>query len=151
MKNLTAVLLAVLTLAAGSTRTPATEVPWSAFTGGGGVAQHGAVALGGAIGAIAPATASAVGADFVLWGGFWSALSDLPQAAEPVLKVRHLGGNQVRLSWPVAFSGFTLEYTTQLGSGVWLAENTAVVDTPTEHTVTVAASALIQAYRLRSQ
>ena len=53
------------------------------------------------------------------------------------------------LSWPVSVTGFALEYTTQLGSGVRTTKTTAVVDNATEHTVTVPASATQRFYRLK--
>jgi hypothetical protein len=58
--------------------------------------------------------------------------------------------DKVRLSWPIAVTGFALEFTTQLGSGVWQPEATAVVDTATEHTVIVPAQAAFRCFRLRS-
>ena len=53
------------------------------------------------------------------------------------------------LSWPVAVSGYTLEYTTQLGSGFWTTEAASVVNTATEHTVTVPASSGRRFYQLK--
>jgi hypothetical protein len=150
MKTFSNLVLGSVAILLAASPVRAAEIVWSAFTGGGGIAQHGAVALGGAIGPIAPALSPATGGDVALFGGFWSALNGQPQPAWPVLKIRHLSGNQVRLSWPVTVNGFVLEYTTQLGSGVWHAENTAVVDTAGEHTVTVPASVPVQAWRLRA-
>ena len=143
-------LLATLLLTA--TGTPrAAEIAWSAFTGGGGIGQHGAVALGGAIGPIAPALSPATGGNYTLTGGFWPALSGQPQPVSPVLKITPLGnGGKVRLSWPLNLNGFKLEYSTQLESGLWHPEGEEVVDTTTEHTVTVAAVPAFRCYRLRS-
>ena len=130
----------------------AAEIPWWTFTGGGGIAQHGAVALGGAIGPIAPALSSATGGNYTLTGGFWPAFPGQPKAATPVLKIKSLGdGSKALLSWPVGVNGFILEYTPQLGSGLWIVENAAVVDTATEHTATVPAADAFRCYRLRSQ
>lgn len=66
----------------------------------------------------------------------------------PILSIRHADTNAV-LSWPVAVTGFALEYTMHLGSGEWFTEPTAVVDTGTEHTVTVPASSDNRFYRLK--
>ncbi len=140
-----ALLLATTTLQAA-------EIPWWTITGGGGIAQHGAVALGGAIGPIAPALTPATGGNYTLTGGFWPAFPGQPQPVLPVLKIKSLGdGSQALLSWPVGLKGFILEYTPQLGSGQWFKEGNAVVDTAAEHTVTVPAPSEFRCYRLRSQ
>lgn len=132
-------------------RLPGADLPWHTFTGGGGISQHGAVALGGAIGPIAPALSPATGGPYTLSGGFWAALDGLPQAAAPVLRIHAIDkGATAVLSWPVAVKGFVLEYTLQLGSGVWVTEAAPVVDTPTDHTVTVPAGVGTRLYRLRS-
>jgi len=125
-------------------------IPWSSFTGGGGIGQCGAIAIGGAIGPIAPALAPATGGDYTLSGGFWPALSSQPQPASPVLKIKSLGSGKALISWPVAVTGFTLEFTTHLGSGVWHPETGTVVDTETEHTVTVSTHPDFRCFRLRS-
>ena len=150
MKTLKLIALPVLLLTA--TALQAAEIPWWTFTGGGGIAQHGAVALGGAIGPIAPALSPATGGNYTLTGGFWPAFPGQPKAALPVLQIKSLGdGSQALLSWPVGVNGFILEYTPQLGSGIWIVESAAVVDTATEHTATVPAADAFRCYRLRSQ
>lgn len=119
----------------------AAEIPWWTFTGGGGIAQHGA-----------PALSSATGGNYTLSGGFWPAFPGQPKAALPVLKIKSLGdGSKALLSWPVGVNGFILEYTPQLGSGLWIVESATVVDTATEHTATVPAADAFRRYRLRSQ
>jgi hypothetical protein len=144
------VLLSSLLLA--TTVAHSAEIPWSTFTGGGGIAQYGAVALGGAIGPIAPALSPATGGNYTLTGGFWPAFPGQPKAALPVLQIKSLGdGSQALLSWPVGVHGFILEYTPQLGSGQWFKVENAVVDTAVEHTVTVPAPSEFRCYRLRSQ
>ena len=148
MKTLKLIALPVLLLPA--TALQAAEIPWWTFTGGGGIAQHGAVALGGAIGPIAPALSPATGGNYTLTGGFWPAFPGQPKAALPVLKIKSLGdGSKALLSWPVGVNGFILEYTPQLGSGIWIVESAAVVDTATEHTATVTAADAFRCYRLR--
>ena len=150
MKTLKLIALPVLLLPA--TALQAAEIPWWTFTGGGGIAQHGAVALGGAIGPIAPALSPATGGNYTLTGGFWPAFPGQPQPALPVLKIKSLGdGSKALLSWPVGVSGFMLEYTPLLGSGIWIVESATVVDTATEHTVSVPAADAFRCYRLRSQ
>ena len=145
-------LRSLLVIAAGSLMTArAATVDWSSFTGGGGISQHGGVAIGGAIGAIAPAPWQAEGGGNVLAGGFWSGLPGQPLAASPILKIASLGGQKVLLSWPMALPGFVLEYAIDPASGVWVIESTEVVDTATDHTVTVAPENPFRCYRLRAQ
>ena len=144
---LTPLLLGALSLSGAALH--AADVPWWTFTGGGGLAQHGAVALGGAIGPIAPALAPATGGNYTLTGGFWAVLSNLPQPASPLLTIKSLGNGNALLSWPVNVTGFILEYTTEPGSGVWQAEKGAVTDTATEHTVVVATAPPFRCFRLR--
>jgi hypothetical protein len=50
-----------------------------------------------------------------------------------------LAGDQAIISWPLAFNGFTLEDNTDLNPGNWTTVLTSVIDTLTEHTVTVPA------------
>ena len=133
-------------LVAGLAR--ATEVDWHAFTGGGGISQNGAVTLGGAIGQSSPTLSPATGGDYTLLGGFWSAFAEQPEVAQPVLSIQSLGGQQVRLSWPIAVQDFNLEYTTNLASGIWLPESSQIVNTLTEHTVTVESGPGARFFRL---
>ena len=123
--------------------TSAAEITWWSFTGGGGISRDCVIAVGGALGPIAPALSPATGGAYTLSGGFWPALSGQPITARPLLKITRLGlgeGSKVMLSWPVGVSGFALEYTPELGSGNWTVGKEEVVDSATEHTVTVPAT-----------
>ena len=140
------------TLALASTALTAAETWWWSFTGGGGISQHGAVALGGAIGPIAPTLSPATGGNYPLSGGFWPALSGQPQPVWPLLKIKWLADKEkVLISWPVNLNGFKLEYTTNLVSGIWYPEKEVVTDTASEHTVTVPAQGVYRCYRLRTE
>ena len=140
------------TLALASVALTAAETTWWSFTGGGGIGQHGSVALGGAIGPIAPALSPATGGNYTLSGGFWSTLSGQPKPESPVLKIKWLADKEkVLISWPVNLNGFKLEYTTNLLSGVWHSENEVVVDTDSEHTVAVPSPGVFRCYRLRGE
>ena len=55
---------------------------------------------------------------------------------------------QVLLSWPANITGFALEETLAITSGVWTPVNSPVVDTATDHTVTVSVVGH-RTYRLR--
>ena len=140
------------TLVLASSVLTAAETSWWSFTGGGGISQHGSVALGGAIGPIAPSLSPATGGNYTLSGGFWSALSGQPQPVWPVLRIKWLADKEkVLLSWPVNLNGFKLEYTTELSSGIWHSETEVVVKTATENTVSVPPLGLTRCYRLRSE
>lgn len=69
-------------------------------------------------------------------------------APRPILSIRLDGDNAV-ISWQLAVTGFTLEYTTELSSDFWATEPAPLVSTATEHTVTVTASSGHRFYRLR--
>ena len=54
------------------------------------------------------------------------------------------------LSWPLSLAGFKLEETANLAHpNSWSAVPQAIVNTTTEHTVTVPAAGIIKCYRLR--
>jgi hypothetical protein len=128
------------------------EITWWTFTGGGGIGQYGSIALGGAMGPIAPALSPATGGNYTLSGGFWPALSGQPQPVWPILKIKWLADKEkVLISWPVNLNGFKLEYTTNLVSGIWYSEKEPVVDTESEHTVAVPPPDVFRCYRLRSE
>ena len=144
------VMMALAVWAMSLTEARAGEVDWWAMTGGGGISQHGTTAIGGAIGPIAPAASQAAGGTVVLIAGFWPVLNGHPKAASPVLQIAG-GSEKVVLSWAVGLDGFVLEYTTDLNSGVWVIEPTAVVDTLTDHTVSVTPESGFRCYRLRGE
>ncbi len=64
------------------------------------------------------------------------------------LSMAQIGGSQLRLSWPVSATGLTLQYATSLTAQDWTTEPTAVVDTATEHTVTVPTAGQPKFFRL---
>ena len=78
--------------------------------------------------------------------GFASGFPPLLSEESPELTIRRAGSNIV-LAWPRSANGFRLQYTGQLGAG-WLPENTAIIDSATEHTVTLPRSQNRVFYRL---
>ena len=121
-------------------------IDWFTIDGGGGTSTGGVFTVTGTIGQ--PDAGAMGGGGFALAGGFWSVFSVAPAPDNVSLSIRRTGPNAM-LAWPVSTVGFTLEYTTQLGSGVWTTESTAVVDNAIEHTVTVPTSAVRRFYRLK--
>lgn len=137
---------ALTTLAATSVHSQTFTIDWFTVDGGGGASAGGGLALAGTMGQ--PDAGAMNGGGFSLTGGFWS-LHETGQSPPPLrLAIRRLGTSAV-LSWPVSVTGFTLEYTTQLGSGIWTTESVPLVDTLTEHTVSVPALSERRFHRLR--
>jgi hypothetical protein len=146
MKAKLLISFAFSSLAVATTCAQPFTVDWFTVDGGGGTSAGGIYSVSGTIGQ--PDAGAMSGGGFALTSGLWS-LYDTAQPPPPLrLTIRRAGANAV-LSWPVAVTGFTLEYTTQVGSGLWTTETTSVVDTATEHTVTVPANAGRRFYRLK--
>jgi hypothetical protein len=122
------------------------ELSWWTVDGGGGASTGGQFTLSGTAGQ--PDAGTLAGGRFKLEGGFWSALQVLQTPGAPILKIKLLGSNAV-ISWPLSVTGFTLEETAALASGVWNPTPQSTVDTATEHTVTIPAFGAIKCYRLK--
>jgi hypothetical protein len=146
--------MAALVLCLGSLG--AAEIPQFAiksFTidGGGttGVSADQHFRLTGTVGQ--PEASVAVGnGNFSLESGFWHRITVVQASDAPRLSIRLNRFGQAVLSWGRDVSGFELEETIALG-GPWNPVRTAVVDTATEHTVTVPAAGNIKCYRLRKK
>jgi hypothetical protein len=67
----------------------------------------------------------------------------------PVLSIQLAQGQNVQLSWPIGAAGFHLEYTDDLGSGLWHLEPAPVALNETDHIVTVPLTPGHRNYRLR--
>ena len=109
-------LIPLLLLLATACTARSAEINWWTFTGGGGKAQNGSVALGGAIGPIAPALSPATGGNYSLKGGFWSLLSLVQTPGAPSLTITLTATNTALVSWPSPSAGFSLQQNTN-GSG----------------------------------
>ncbi len=124
------------------------DLGWSTIGGGGGTSRGGRFALSGTIGQ--PDAGTLSGGNFELEGGFWSGIMLLQMPGAPILKIKLIAGGLAVISWPVGVSGFTLEETATLAQpNSWSATPQSVVDTATEHTVTVPAAGVIECYRLK--
>src|SRR6186997_886498 len=112
------------------------DLKWSTIDSGGGTSRGGQFSLSGTLGQ--PDAGTLASNQFKLEGGFWSGVSTMQTAGAPLLKIKLSGGGQAVLSWPVSVTGFALEETPSMGPlSTWSATPQAVVDTATEHTVTV--------------
>jgi hypothetical protein len=123
------------------------DLSWSAIGGGGGTSSGGQFALSGTIGQ--PDAGVLAGGTFKLEGGFWSGITLLQTPGLPLLKIKLIEGGLAVISWPISATGFTLEHsTTVLQPYAWGATPQSIVDTATEHTVTVPAAGIMKCYRL---
>jgi hypothetical protein len=119
----------------------------STIDGGGGTSAGGQFSLSGTIGQPDAGVTLASG-QFSLTGGFWSLLSVVQTPGTPLLKIKLVEANAI-VSWPVNASGFFLQETPTLSAPVWNSTLQQVVDTATEHTVTIPASGLMKSFRLK--
>jgi hypothetical protein len=120
---------------------------WSTIDNGGGTSSGGQFSLSGTIGQ--PDAGTLNGGQFKVEGGFWSGITVLQTPGAPILKVKLIGGGLAVISWPVGVTGFSLEECTT-ANGSWSVAPQPVVNTATEHTVTVPAVSLIKCYRLKN-
>jgi hypothetical protein len=122
------------------------DLSWSTIDGGGGSSSGGQFTVCGTIGQ--PDAGKLTGGGFELEGGFWTGVQVLQVAGAPILKITLVGSTAI-LSWPLNASGFTLEETTALGSGLWTSTPQSIVDTASEHTVTVPVLGTLKLFRLK--
>jgi len=124
------------------------DLSWFTIAGGGGTSSGGQFHLRGTVGQREAGALS--GGNFKLEGGFWSGITVQQTLGAPLLRIKLLGSGQAILSWPVSVSGFALEETMNASQGYsWSTTPQSVVDTATEHTVTVPANGLMKCYRLK--
>jgi hypothetical protein len=124
------------------------DLSWSTIDGGGGFSSGSQFVLTGTIGQ--PDAGSLTGGNFKVEGGFWSAVQVIQVAGAPTLKVKLVGTNAI-VSWPASVAGFNLEETPSLANPVWSSTPQPIVDTATEHTVTVPAVRAVKCFRLKHQ
>jgi hypothetical protein len=144
-----AALSCLLSLLAATAVTRAQNYSLESWTvdGGGSISSNGQYRLTGTIGQ--PDAGKLAGGSYKLEGGFWSSLTLQQTPGAPILKINHLGNGFAVLSWPVSVSAFTLEEATAVSGVPWSAAPQTVVDTATEHTVTVPAAGVMKWYRLK--
>ena len=123
------------------------DLTWSTIDNGGGASSGGQFQLRGSVGQHDAGTLA--GGNFTVEGGFWSGITVLQMPGAPVLKIRLVSPEKVVISWPVNVTGFTLEESSALGKGLWAPTSDAVVDTATEHTVTIPGAGVIKCFRLK--
>jgi hypothetical protein len=89
-------------------------IDWFTIAGGGASSSGGNYALVGTIGQASAGVQS--GGNFVLSGGFWSAISVMEI---PGLSLRLSPTNTVIVSWPAPSTGFELQQNSQVATTNW--------------------------------
>ena len=110
----------------------------------GGTSTGGSYTVSGSIGQ--PDAGTLAGGDFVLTGGFWSAV-ELGQP--PVLRIALTSTNTVLLTWPSPSTGFVLQECTNLNEVVWPSIQATPMDDGTTRTAVLPTHADRRFYRLQ--
>jgi len=85
---------------------------------------------------------------FSLESGFWSGITVIQTPEAPHLSIRGGRPGTVVISWPIETTGYVLEETENLTRPNWKTMLLRIVDTETEHTVTVPIGGM-RCFRLR--
>ncbi len=142
--------IALAALAFSVTASAQFNINWFSIDGGGGTLAGGQFVVSGTIGQPDAAPVLA-GGPFTLEPGFWTGVTLLQTPGAPVLKIKLIGGGLAILSWPVEATGFTLQECSNLAQpNGWSPTLQLVVNTASEHTVTVPVSGITRVYRLKS-
>lgn len=123
------------------------DLSWSTVDGGGGISAGGQFSISGTVGQ--PDAGALVGGQFKIGGGFWSGMSVLQIPGAPILKIKLLPNGQAVISWPLGVTGFALEEAAAVSGAAWSNTPQGVIDTATEHTVTVPAIGVMKVFRLK--
>ena len=145
-------LLAFITGASAITASAQYSINKSVIAGGGGLnSTGGTYAVSGTIGQ-SDASGPSGGGSYTLVGGFWALPGAVQTPGAPLLSVESLGGNNVRVYWPLPAAGFVLDQTTALATSpatsVWSQVSFPYQTNATHISITVP-SAGIKFYRLR--
>jgi hypothetical protein len=87
------------------------SIDWSTIDGGGGASTGGVYTVTGTIGQ--PDAGAMSGGSFTLQGGFWGVVAAVQTPGAPYLTVTR-SNNAVMVSWPLAATGWVLEWTNAL-------------------------------------
>jgi len=85
--------------------------------GGGGTSTGGVYSVSGTIGQ-PDASGPLSGGTYTLVGGFWALPGAVQTPGAPLLSVESLGGNNVRVFWPLPATGFVLDQSLTV-TGAW--------------------------------
>ena len=110
----------------------------------GGTSTGGIYTVSGSIGQ--PDAGTLAGGDFVLTGGFWSAVV---LGQPPVLRIALTSTNTVLLTWPSASTGFVLQECTDLNQALWSGVEADQIDNGTIRSVVLPMPPETCFYRLK--
>ena len=94
-------------------------------------------------------TLTSASSRFAIQPGFWNGYNVVQIPGAPQLSIREGASGFVVLAWPVSVEGFMLEQSPDLSPQSWTDVLTPVVDTATEHTVTVPITGPRMFFRLK--
>ena len=115
MKNNLIVFVCLLSLVS---KAQTYSIDWYKIAGGGGVGTGGNYQVTGTIGQH-DASASLIGGNYTLTGGFWS-LYAVQTPGAPTLSIKTTATNTIMVYWPLPSAGFNLQVNTDLGSSNWI-------------------------------
>ncbi|MEI9960755.1 MAG: hypothetical protein WDM76_06385 [Limisphaerales bacterium] len=107
----------------------------STIDGGGGTSTGGGYSMSGTIGQ-PDAGATMTGGNYSVTDGFWSLISVVQTPGAPELTVTYFG-NSVKVSWPSASGGFTLQQNSDLAHGSWMTSGLPISDDGTNKSVII--------------
>ena len=123
-----------------------------AIASGGGTSTGGVMALSGTIGQ-PDASGPLSGGPYSVVGGFWALPVAVQTPGAPLLSVESLGGNSVRVYWPLPATGFVLDQTAALATAPatssWSQVSFPYQTNATHISITVPSPTANKFYRLR--
>jgi hypothetical protein len=125
------------------------SIDWFTVGGGGGTTSGGGYEISGTIGQAAAGTLAT--GNYVIEGGFWSALAAVPQPGRPGLTIQQVSPDSMLLSWPAPSDGFVLQQNSNLTTTNWVTVTNSPAVVNDEKQVTISPSVGNSFYRLKYQ
>jgi hypothetical protein len=123
MKIILLLVFAAFLRLGGEAAAQSFSIDWYTIDGGGGASTGGGYSLAGSIGQ--PDAGVMSGGGFSLEGGFWAVVA-VQTPGSPLLTIRHTPTNTVVVSWPATATGFVLQQSANLNTGIWGAPSETV-------------------------
>jgi hypothetical protein len=124
------------------------SIDWHKIAGGGGTSSNGQYVVSGTIGQHDASQQPMTGGNYSLTGGFWSLLSVVQTPGAPLLKITFTPEHTAVISWPSSATGFSLQQSSDLGSGSWTTPAESVSDDGTNKSIVVNPPSGNRFYRL---
>jgi hypothetical protein len=110
-------------------------IDWYKVAGGGGNITGSVYSISSTIGQHDAGPTLAAG-PYTITGGFW-ALYSVQGLSGPALKIFRTATNTAVVAWPSPSTGFNLQQTTNLGSGIWSSPPEVINDNGTSRYIIV--------------